>query len=100
MGVFVFAKLSIHDRARYNKYMEKATPMFVEQGVKIHAASESMHFHNMDKDCDKIVLMEFRDPAHMQEFMSHPDYVEAAKDRDAGADLNSIMFERMEWPPI
>ena len=99
MGVMIFAKLSIHDRDRYNKYMEAATPMFIEHGVKIHAASENMRFHNMDKDCDKIVLMEFRDPAHMQSFMSNPNYVEAAKDRDAGADLNSIMFESLDWPP-
>lgn len=99
MGLFIYAQLKIHDRARYNAYMEAATPMFMEHGVKIHAATENMRFHGGDQDVDKIVLMEFRDPEHMQGFMSNPAYVEAAKDRDAGANLTSVMFEGLEWPP-
>ena len=98
MGVFIFAKLNIHNKQRYNRYMEKAGPMFVEHGVVIHAADDAPRIMGGGA-ADKVVLMEFRDPAHMQAFMSHPDYVEIAKDRDAGADLTSTMFQRMKWPP-
>ena len=98
MSLFIFAKLNIHDRARYNLYMEKAGPMFVEHDVKIHAADDAPRIMGGGA-ADKVVLMEFRDPAHMQGFMSHPDYLEIAKDRDAGADLTSTMFKSMKWPP-
>jgi uncharacterized protein (DUF1330 family) len=97
MGVFIYAQLKIHDQDRYGAYMEAATPMFIEHGVVIHAADTSPRFNNMP-EADKVVLMEFRDMAHMGGFMSNPDYLEAAKDRDAGADIVSSVFERMEWP--
>jgi uncharacterized protein (DUF1330 family) len=98
MSVLIFAKLNIHNRERYNRYMEKAGPMFVEHGVKIHAADDAPRIMG-GGHADKVVLMEFRDHDHMQGFMSNPDYVEIAKDRDAGADLTSTMFNRMKWPP-
>jgi len=96
MSIFLFAQLEIHDRETYNRYMEAATPIFIREGVKIHAADDTPKSSSPEGHPDKVVLLEFRDDAHMKSFFALPDYIEAGKARDAGAILTTVKFERFK----
>jgi len=90
----VFAKFKIHDRAGYQRYVELATPIFMREGVIFHGNDDAPRAITPDMEADKVVLMEFRDKAHMKAFFSAQDYMAAAKIRDAAATISAIMFER------
>jgi len=45
---------------------------------------------------DKAVLLEFRDDAHYKHFFTQPDYMAAAKHRDAASTITAMKFERFE----
>lgn len=94
MSTIIFSKFKIHDRAGYQRYVDLATPIFMREGVIFHANDESPRALTPDMEADKVVLMEFRDKAHMKAFFSAEDYMEAAKIRDASATISAIMFER------
>ena len=94
MTQFVFAFFEIHDRARYNRYMEAAVPIFVREDVTIHAADDAPVPVTPGMKADKAVLMEFRDADHMRAFFALPDYIEISKDRDAATTMNAIQFQR------
>lgn len=94
MSLFLFAFFEIHDRPTYEKYMHAAGPIFMREGVKIHANDEAPVPMSPGIKADKAVLMEFRDEAHMRDFFAKPDYIEAGKHRDASTTMNIIRFER------
>jgi len=96
MTQFVFAHFTIHDRAEYDRYAELATPIFMREGVKFHANDEAPVPMSPGLVADKVVLMEFRDDAHMKHFFALPDYIEAGKHRDAGTKMTIIRFKRFE----
>jgi len=94
MSIFVFAQFQIHDRQGYEKYVELATPIFMREGVKVLANDEAPVLISPGLKADKAVLLEFRDKAHYQHFFSQPDYIEAAKHRDAASTITAMRFER------
>jgi len=96
MSLFVFAKFAIHDRAVYERYVSAATPIFMREKVKVHGSDDAPRALTPDMAADKNVLLEFRDHAHVKEFFSQPDYMEAAKIRDAASTMSATMFERFE----
>jgi uncharacterized protein (DUF1330 family) len=96
MSTFVLAYFTIHDRAGYKEYTEKAFPIFMREKVKIVANDEAPVPMSKDIEADKVVLLEFRDDAHVKSFFSQPDYMEAAKIRDAAATLTAIKFKKFE----
>ena len=94
MSVFVLAKFSIHDQAGYARYVELATPIFMREGVKILANDVAPVPMTPDMAADKIVLLEFRDNAHMQSFFALPDYMAAVERRNAASKLSAVKFDR------
>lgn len=94
MSLFVLAHFQIHDRAGYARYVELATPIFMRENVKILANDESPVPISPGLKVDKAVLLEFRDKAHYAHFFSLPDYMEAAKHRDAASTITALRFER------
>ena len=96
MSQFVFAFFEIHDREIYNRYMNAAMPIFIREKVKVHAADDEPQPVSPGIKVDKAVLLEFRDANHMKNFFALPDYIEAAKDRDAATTMSAIQFKRFE----
>lgn len=96
MSVFVLAHFQIHDRAGYAKYVELATPIFMREGVRILANDEAPVPITPGLKVDKVVLLEFRDHDHYKHFFTQPDYVAAAKHRDAASTITAIQFKRFE----
>ena len=96
MSIFVLAHFQIHDREGYARYVKLATPIFMREGVKILANDEAPIPISPGLNIDKAVLLEFRDKAHYSHFFSQPDYMEAAKHRDAASTITAMQFERFE----
>lgn len=96
MSQFVFAYFTIHNRAEYDRYVELAKPIFIREGVKVHANDEVPVPMTPNIKADKAVLLEFRDSLHMKTFFALPDYMEAAKHRDAGTIMSIIRFKRFD----
>jgi len=94
MSLFLYAQMEINDRERYKLYMNAAGPIFMREGVKVHAADDNPKPSSPEMKVDKVVLLEFRDKAHMKAFFMLPDYIEAGKDRDASTIMKTMMFER------
>jgi uncharacterized protein (DUF1330 family) len=94
MTTFVLAHFTIHDRAGYDRYVALATPIFMREGVKILANDEAPIAMTPNMKADKIVLLEFRDDAHMQAFFALPDYVAAAEHRNSASTLSAVKFDR------
>lgn len=98
MSLFVLAQFKIHDRAGYDDYVALATPIFIREKVKILASDDSPVAITPGADFDKVVLLEFRDQAHMTGFFSAPDYMKAADIRNAASTLTAMQFNRFEMP--
>ena len=94
MSTFICAQFHIHDRQGYARYVEMATPIFIREGVKIHASDDAPIGITQGVDFNKVVLLEFRDPAHLEHFFSTPDYAKAAKVRNAASTITAVQFER------
>jgi uncharacterized protein (DUF1330 family) len=94
MSIFVFAHFKIHDKTGYARYVELATPIFMREGVKVLGNDESPVPISPGLEADKAVLLEFRDKAHYKHFFSQPDYIEAAKHRDAASTITAMRFNR------
>lgn len=99
MSIFVLAHFQIHDKAGYAKYVELATPIFMREGVKVLGNDEAPVPITPGLKVDKAVLLEFRDVAHYKDFFSQPDYMEAAKHRDAASTITAMRFERFVGMP-
>ncbi len=96
MTQFVLSYFTIHDRAEYDRYVELATPIFIREGVIVHANDEAPIPMTPGLEADKVVLLEFRDGAHMKHFFELPDYQAAGIHRDAGTMMTIIRFKRFE----
>jgi len=94
MSLFVLAHFQIHDRAGYQRYVDLATPIFIREKVKVLANDEAPVPISPGLKADKAVLLEFRDKDHYTHFFSQPDYMEAAKHRDAASVITAMRFER------
>lgn len=94
MSQFVFACFDIHDPEGYARYVELATPIFMREGVKVLGNDETATAISPGLKVNKAVLLEFRDKAHYKHFFSQPDYMAAAKHRDAASTITAVRFER------
>ena len=86
----VVATLRFKDKERYDRYAAAFPAVFAASGGQMLAADE--HPQPLDsggEGIDKIVVMRFDSEETARSFLSSPDYVRIAEDRDAGADLAS-----------
>lgn len=98
MSLIIIAFLDFIDVEEYQKYMEAAGPIFVREGVKLIVNDADPKPLTEGMAMDKVVVMEFRDQAHMQHFFSLPDYRKAQEHRDKGVKMRTVMTQRFEVP--
>lgn len=94
MPVIIIGLFDYKDEAAYRRYVELATPIFMREGVKFIVNDEDPIIMGGDIALDKVVVMEFRDKAHMATFFALPDYQEAAVHRDQGVKMRLIRVRR------
>ncbi|MGB3455630.1 MAG: DUF1330 domain-containing protein [Litorimonas sp.] len=94
MSLIIVAFLDYIDEAEYKRYMEKAGPIFMREGVSLIVNDADPKPLTEGMEMDKVVVMEFRDQAHMQHFFGLPDYLEAQAHRDKGVRMRTVMTQR------
>jgi uncharacterized protein (DUF1330 family) len=83
VSVYVVAQLSIHDRARYDRYASRFMDVFAGSGGRVLASDESSSVVEGTWPHQKVVLLEFPDRAAFERWSRSPEYTEIAKDRIA-----------------
>jgi uncharacterized protein (DUF1330 family) len=89
--VYAIAQLTIHDRERYDRYANAFMPIITRYGGRLLAADEAPLRVEGDWDRQKLVLMEFPDRDAFLAWSNSAEYVEIAKDRQAGADTVTVL---------
>ena len=86
----VVANIRFKDRVRYERYASAFPAVFANSGGQMLAADDAPQPLNGDGDgVEKIVVMRFDSEQAARAFLSSPDYLRIAEDRDAGAVLAS-----------
>lgn len=96
MSLILITFLEFIDKGEYETYMKEAGPIFIREGVKIIVNDESPRPLSPDMSMDKVVVLEFRDEAHMQSVLSSPEYKKAQVHRDKGVKTSPVMVQRFE----
>jgi uncharacterized protein (DUF1330 family) len=91
MSVYVIARLTITDRAAYDRYQARFFEVFRKFKGKLLAADENPQSIEGVWNGDKIVLMEFPDEESFREWAFSKEYQEIAKDRRAGSDAAVLL---------
>ena len=74
MTAYVLAQLTIHDRARYDRYAARFMGVLSRFAGRLLAADESPALLEGDWPHQKVVLIEFRDLDEAHRWASSPEY--------------------------
>lgn len=96
MSTVIIAFLDFIDHDEYGKYMAAAGPIFAREGVDLIVNDANPQVLTEGLKMDKVVVMEFRDDAHMQHFFGLPDYRAAQTHRDKGVRMRTVKVERFQ----
>jgi uncharacterized protein (DUF1330 family) len=89
--VYAIAQLTIHDRARYQRYVAAFITILTRYGGQLLAAEEHPEVTEGQWDGDKVVLMAFPDRKTFTAWVTSPEYREISKDRLAAAETTAIL---------
>jgi uncharacterized protein (DUF1330 family) len=93
VSVYVVAQLTIHDRARYDRYAAAFQPTLAPFAGRLLAADEGPAVLEGDWDREKLVLIAFPDAAAAHAWAASPAYQAIAPDRKAGAEALVLLAE-------
>lgn len=86
MTVYAIAQISIHDRARYERYVAGFMPVLIQYGGRLLAADEQPVLVQGSWDRDKIIVMEFADRDSFDRWSLSDEYQAISRDRIAVTD--------------
>ena len=93
MSAYVIAQLSIHDRARYDRYAAAFFPTLQPFGGRLLAADEAPQVLEGAWPRDKLVLIAFPDAAAAQTWAASPAYRAITVDRLAGSEAVVLLAQ-------
>ena len=83
MSVYALAQISIHDRARYDRYVAQFMRVLRGFEGRVLAADETPVVVEGTWPHQKVVLLEFPDRSAFERWAYSPEYTEISKDRIA-----------------
>ena len=83
MSVYALAQISIHDRARYDRYVSRFMGVLAGFDGRLLAADESPAVLEGTWPHQKVILLEFPDRMAFERWAHSPEYTEISKDRIA-----------------
>ena len=89
--VYAIALLSVHDRARYDRYVAAFMPVLRKYGGRLLAADDRPEVAEGQWNGDRVVVLEFPDRGAFTSWATSPEYLEIAKDRLAAADTDVLV---------
>jgi len=96
MTVYALAQLTIHDRARYDRYQSRFMEVLKRHKGRVLAADESPQVVEGRWEREKVVLLSFADEAAYRAFAESADYQAIAVDRLAGADAVVLLVKGID----
>ena len=96
MSVYMISRMTIHDRAQYDKYEERFMDVFEKFEGTMLSVDEEPQVIAGDWAATRSVLMEFPDKAKLFAWMTSPEYQEISKFRDAGSTAEAIIVKSFE----
>lgn len=86
MTVYALAQISVHDRARYDRYATAFLPVLAKYRGRLLAADEAPRVVEGSWPYDKVVLMAFDSRESFQAWADSPEYREISRDRIAATE--------------
>ncbi len=86
MTVYAIAQLTIHDRARYDRYAAAFMPVLTKYGGRLLAAEDRPAVVEGQWSGDRVVVLAFPDRDAFTKWVSSAEYLEISKDRLAATD--------------
>ena len=91
MSAYVVARVAIHDRAAYDRYASQCMRVLGRYDGRLIVSDEAPEVMEGDGDGRKLVVLSFADREAALTWANSPEYREIAKDRIAGADVDSVL---------
>lgn len=91
MSAFIVARVTIRDRAAYDRYASRFLPVLRRYDGRLLVSDEAPETIEGDEDGRKLVVLSFEDREAALTWANSPEYREIAKDRIAGADVVSVL---------
>lgn len=98
MSAYVVAQLTIHDRARYDRYAAAFLPTLRPFAGRLLAADEGPAVLEGDWPAQKLVLVAFPDAAAARAWAASPAYQAIAPDRLAGSNAVVLLARGVTQP--
>jgi len=89
--VYAVALLSIHDRARYDRYVAAFMPVLVKYGGRLMAADDHPEIIEGKWPGDRVVMLAFPNRDTFTSWATSPEYRQIAEDRIAAADTTVLL---------
>jgi len=96
MPVYMISRMTIHDRAEYDKYEERFMDIFAKFEGKLLSVDEEPQDLSGKWNATRSVLMEFPDKPKLFAWLTSPEYAEIGKYRDAGSTAEAIIVKGFE----
>lgn len=86
MTAYVIAQISIHDRARYDRYAAGFMEVLIQHGGRLLVADEAPEVLQGEWDREKLIVMAFPDRETAVRWSASPEYQAISTDRLASTD--------------
>ena len=96
MPVYMISRMTIHDRAEYDKYEARFMDIFEKFEGKMLSLDEDPQVVGGEWNATRSVLIEFPDKPRLFEWLLSPEYKEIGKFRDAGSTAESIIVKGVD----
>jgi uncharacterized protein (DUF1330 family) len=96
MTVYILSRLTIHDRAEYDKYENQFEEVFAHFNGKLLSVDEEPLVLAGEWEATRSVLMEFPSKEDAFTWMQSDAYQRISKHRNAGSTLSSILVKSSE----
>ncbi|AGH42856.1 DUF1330 domain-containing protein [Paraglaciecola psychrophila] len=100
MTVYILSRLTIHDRAEYDKYENQFEEVFAHFNGKLLSVDEEPLVLAGEWEATRSVLMEFPSKEDAFTWMQSDAYQRISKHRNAGSTLSSILVKSTETDEI
>lgn len=100
MTAYVIAQISIHDRARYDRYAAGFMPVLAKYGGRLLIADEAPEVLQGDWRHHKVVVMGFPDREAALLWFSSPEYQQISIDRLASTDGVALLAGGVDIAPM
>ena len=96
MPVYMISRMTIHDRAEYDKYEERFMSVFEQFDGTMLSVDEEPQIVSGEWKVTRSVLIEFPTKPQLFAWLTSPEYQEIGKFRDAGSTAEAIIVKGLE----